>query len=97
MKEICIAKSDEETKIYLIENRQIVERNCEEASNPMIEGNIFIGKIQNVLPGMQAAFVRIGYKKNAFIHLRDLLPKKDVTQENSEVKQDIRNLVKPRR
>ena len=40
-----------------------------------LEGNIYIGKVQNVLLGMQAAFVDIGKEKNTFIHIRDVMPK----------------------
>ena len=39
------------------------------------QGNIYIGKVQNVLLGMQAAFVDIGKEKNTFIHIRDVMPK----------------------
>ncbi len=98
MKEIYIEREDKSTKIYLIEDYQIIEKHKEDDDNPMIEGNIYIGKVQNVLVGMQAAFVRIGKTKNAFIHLKDILPKQDLTKEQKqEDKKDIRKLVKPRR
>lgn len=98
MKEIFISKDEEYKKIYLIQDFQIVEKHVEEIENPMIEGNIYIGKVQNVLPGMQAAFIRIGNTKNAFIHLKDLLPKKDVANpQKEEIQNDIRKVIKPRR
>lgn len=98
MKEIFISKDEEYKKIYLIQDFQIVEKHVEEIENPMIEGNIYIGKVQNVLPGMQAAFIRIGNTKNAFIHLKDLLPKKDVANlQKQEIQNDIRKVIKPRR
>ena len=98
MKEIFISKDEEYKKIYLIQDFQIVEKHIEEIENPMIEGNIYIGKVQNVLPGMQAAFIRIGNTKNAFIHLKDLLPKKDVANlQKQETQNDIRKVIKPRR
>lgn len=96
MKEIYIEQEDNIKKIYLIENNIIIEKHNEDIENPMIEGNIYVGKVQNVLPGMQAAFVRIGKNKNAFIHLKDILPKEDVTkkQENDE-KKCIQNIIRP--
>ena len=74
MKEIFIDEDKNFTKIYLIEDYKIIEKHNENKKSPMIEGNIYVGKVQNVLPGMQAAFVRIGNTKNAFIHLKDILP-----------------------
>ena len=98
MREIYISRDETYTKIYLIEDMQIVEKHKEEIKNPMIEGNIYVGKVQNVLPGMQAAFVRIGNTKNAFVHLKDLLPKEDVTKPVEKSSQnDIRKVIKPRR
>lgn len=96
MKEIFIDEDKNFTKIYLIEDYKIIEKHNENKKSPMIEGNIYVGKVQNVLPGMQAAFVRIGNTKNAFIHLKDILPKEDVTKlEKNELKTDIKNIIKP--
>ena len=96
MKEVYIDVDGNLKKIYLIEEGKIIEKHTESIANPILEGNIYAGKIQNVLPGMNAAFVRIGDSKNAFIHLKDLLPKKDITKkENQNEEEDIRNVVKP--
>lgn len=99
MKEIYISRENNTTQIYLIEDWIIVEKHSENIDNPMIEGNIYIGKVQNVLPGMQAAFVRIGNTKNAFIHLKDILPKENVAnrKEKKPLKKDIRKVIRPRR
>lgn len=98
MKEIYIARENDTTQIFLIEDWQIVEKHTEKTDNPMIEGNIYIGKVQNVLPGMQAAFVKIGNTKNAFIHLKDILPKVDITNcKGKKELKDIRKVVRPRR
>lgn len=50
MKEIYIKQEDNAKKIYLIEDNIILEKHEENAENPMLEGNIYIGKVQNVLP-----------------------------------------------
>lgn len=50
MKEIYIKEDENVKKIYLIENSIILEKHEESNENPMLEGNIYIGKVQNVLP-----------------------------------------------
>ncbi len=97
MKEIFINVEDSIKKIYLIEDEIIIEKHEEDMNSPMLEGNIYAGKIQNVLPGMQAAFVNIGSGKNAFIHLRDILPKQDLNlgKKNIQSNVSINELVKP--
>lgn len=50
MKEIYIKQENEVKKVYLIENQVILEKHEENLENPMLEGNIYIGKVQNVLP-----------------------------------------------
>lgn len=84
MKEIIINKIADKQTIMLLENGTILEKYEEGNKKQRIEGNIYIGKVENVLPGMQAAFVNIGEKRNAFIHLKDLLPKFDETKINIE-------------
>ena len=95
MKEIYIDEDENLKKVYLIENKKIIEKHTESIKNPMTEGNIYVGKVQNVLPGMKSAFINIGISKNAFIHLKDLLPKEDVTKKIEEKEIDIRKIVKP--
>ena len=86
MKELLIRELEtKEIEILLIEDGIVVERYINNDENNRIEGNIYIGKVQNVLPGMQAAFVNIGKGKNTFIHLKDILPKQDVTDKNSNI------------
>lgn len=96
MKEIYIKEENEIRKIYLIENNILLEKHEENMNKPMLEGNIYVGKVQNVLAGMKAAFVNIGTDKNVFIHLRDILPQSDITvRDRLEENQDIRKYIKP--
>jgi len=97
MKELIINAQNECEDIYLVEDGMLTERYHDSKTKKRLEGNIYIGKIQNVVPGLQAAFVDVGESKNAFIHLKDVLPKKDVVKDNSEVDtvSDISNVVKP--
>ena len=75
MKEIIINNDEEKSNIVVLEDRKVVEHYCEYYDNKTIEGNIYIGKVVSVLQGMQAAFVDIGEEKNAFLHIKDVLPK----------------------
>ncbi len=90
MKELIVSVEDEIENILLIEDGILVEKYEDSKFKRRLEGNIYIGKVQNILPGLQAAFVNVGENKNAFIHLKDVLPKVDVTKkqdDNTEKKQ----------
>ncbi len=99
MKEIIINIDKEQNKtIMLVENGNLIERYIENSKIRRLEGNIYVGKIQNVLQGMQAAFVDIGEGKNTFIHIKDLLPKLDTKTNNPEEivsKSNIKDIAKP--
>lgn len=77
MNEIIVYEDKQKNKnISYLEDGKIVENYNENFNQERIEGNIYAGKIQRVLPGMQAAFVDIGKSKNAFLHIKDIIPKK---------------------
>ena len=61
MKKIIINNDNEKSTIIVLEDGKIIEQYQEFFDNKTIEGNIYIGKVVSVLPGMQAAFVDIGY------------------------------------
>ena len=93
MQELMIHKAEDETKtIMLLENGIVVEKYEETPQSKRLEGNVYLGKIQNVLPGMQAAFVDIGASKNTFIHLKDILPKIDVTKTEGKTEVETKNI-----
>lgn len=71
MQEIRIKVDTNEKVATLIEDYKIVERYIIKNQNN-IEGNIYIGSIKNIVPGIKAVFVDIGKEKNAFIHFEDL-------------------------
>ena len=81
MKEIIIYEENENKTIMYLENQNILEKYEENENNKTIEGKIYIGKVQNILSGLQAAFVDLGNGKNAFIHLKDILPKRNIVEE----------------
>ncbi len=95
MLEIIIDKKNEEEKIALLENGNLVEYYEENEKTARYEGNIYVGIIKDIIPGMQSAFVDIGTEKNSFMHVKDLVPKVDETKENIEDKLEIKKLAKP--
>ena len=60
------------TRIALTEAGKLVELHIERADYERMVGNIYKGKIQNVIPGMQAAFIDIGYESNAFLPFSEI-------------------------
>ena len=66
MKRILVDSRDFGTRIGIVEDGLLMELVYEPKNSMPIVGNIYAGKIMNVLPGMQAAFVDIGREKNAF-------------------------------
>lgn len=99
MQELIIHQDNEENKIVaLVENGKLVEKYEEREELKRLEGNIYLGKVENVLVGMQAAFVDIGAEKNTFIHIKDIIPKaSNETGNKNEVlsKHDIKNYIRP--
>ena len=94
-KELIIFNRDERKIIALLEDDELVEEYEEDENNKSIEGNIYVGKVQNVLTGLQSAFVNIGEKRNAFIHVKDILPKVDVAKGEKNDDVPINKLIKP--
>ena len=94
MKEILINQSKDKKQILLLEDGNLVEKYEENKDIQRIEGNIYIGKVENVLQGMQSAFVDIGEEKNTFIHLRDILPKIDVKDGVQTPNKKIKEVIK---
>jgi ribonuclease G len=62
-----------ETRVALIENGIIAELHIERETSKGTLGNIYLGKVSRVLPGMQAAFIDVGLERAAFLHVEDLI------------------------
>ncbi|MDD4601462.1 Ribonuclease G [bioreactor metagenome] len=73
-KNIIVSIMPEETRMALIEDGDLLEVSIERTDHAHIVGNIYKGKVKNVLPGMQAVFVDIGHDKNAFLYTGDISP-----------------------
>ena len=73
-REIVINSSASETRIAILEDKDLVEIMVERPDARRRVGDIYKGRVNAVLPGMQAAFVDIGHEKTAFLHASDLHP-----------------------
>lgn len=72
-REILINGSQRETRVAILEDDRLVELLIDRPDHRRIVGDIYLGKVEAVLPGIQAAFVDIGLEKSAFLHASDLL------------------------
>ena len=71
--EILINVTPRETRVALVENGMLQELHIERASRRGVVGNVYKGRVQRVMPGMQAAFVEVGLERAAFLHASDIL------------------------
>ncbi|HEX30266.1 TPA: Rne/Rng family ribonuclease, partial [Candidatus Poribacteria bacterium] len=71
-KEILVSDDEFETRVALLENGVLTEFYSERKDEVRILNNIYKGRVNSILPGMQAAFVDIGLDRNAFLHISDL-------------------------
>ncbi len=94
MLEIIVNKQKDLKTIALVENGKLVEQYEEKKNSNRNEGNIFIGIIKDILPGMQSAFVDIGTEKNSFIHLKDILPQVDEKKGEKQENKNINDVIK---
>ncbi|MBN2681560.1 MAG: Rne/Rng family ribonuclease [Bacteroidales bacterium] len=72
--ELVIDVSASEINIALLQEKKLIELNKDKSSTQFSVGDIFLGKVKKVMPGLNAAFVDVGYEKDAFLHYLDLGP-----------------------
>ena len=74
-KELIIRSSSEDVDFALLKDGKLIELHKDEGGNDFSVGDVFIAKIRKTVPGLNAAFVNVGYEKDAFLHYHDLGPK----------------------
>lgn len=74
VKELIINSTPNGVTIALLQDKQLVELNKEQVNNNYSVGDIYLGRIKKIMPGLNAAFVDVGYEKDAFLHYLDLGP-----------------------
>jgi ribonuclease G len=88
-REILINGSQRETRVAILEDDRLVELLVDRPDHRRTVGDIYLGRVEAVLPGIQAAFVDIGQEKSAFLHASDLLePDEDEELEEAEEGED---------
>ncbi|MGC4079347.1 MAG: Rne/Rng family ribonuclease [Rubrivivax sp.] len=73
-KELIINASGDTVEIALLEDKKLVELHYEQGKDDFAVGDLYLGKIKKLMPGLNAAFVDVGYEKDAFLHYTDLSP-----------------------
>ncbi|MBA3495957.1 MAG: Rne/Rng family ribonuclease [Gemmatimonadales bacterium] len=86
-REILINGSQRETRLAILEDDRLVELLVDRPDHRRTVGDIYLGRVEAVLPGIQAAFVDIGLEKSAFLHASDLL-EPDEDEDPVEVAED---------
>ena len=97
MLELIINKNEDLENIILLQNGKIIEyyTSTEEDRKRRLEGNIYVGKVGDIIDGMQAAFVDFGESKKGFIHLKDAMPQVDEKKQKLDTSIDIKKVLKP--
>ena len=73
-KELIINASGEGVEIALLEDKKLVELHYERGQDQFAVGDLYLGKVKKLMPGLNAVFVDVGYEKDAFLHYTDLSP-----------------------
>ena len=77
MKEVLINSTSLEVRAAIVEDGELVEFMVERAQTRRLVGDVYLGRVNAILPGIQAAFVDIGYEKAGFLHASDLVSDTD--------------------
>ena len=73
-RELIISSDVSEVNIVLLEDKQLVEFHKEQKNNSISVGDVYLGRVKKILPGLNSAFIDIGCRKDAFLHYLDLGP-----------------------
>jgi ribonuclease G len=94
MKKILISADPYETRVAIIEEDVVVETYVERATRRSLLGNVYLGRVDNVLPGMEAAFIDVGLEKNGFLYVDEIvLPE---LEDRERRKKKIEELIRPK-
>ena len=72
--ELIISATQDGCRIALLKDKTLVEFHHEEEGSRFTVGDIYLGTVKKVVPGLNAAFIDVGYEKDAFLHYLDLGP-----------------------
>ena len=71
-KDLIIDVGDTEVSLALLDDKQLIELNKEKRNIKFSVGDIYLGKVKKIMPGLNAAFINVGYERDAFLHYLDL-------------------------
>ena len=71
-KDLIIDVNDSEVSLALLEDKQLIELNKEKRNIKFSVGDIYLGKVKKIMPGLNAAFINVGFERDAFLHYLDL-------------------------
>lgn len=74
IRDLVINSTPAGVEIALLEDKLLVELHKEKANNNFSVGDVYLGKVKKIMPGLNAAFIDVGYEKDAFLHYLDLGP-----------------------
>jgi ribonuclease G len=94
-REILINGSQRETRVAILEDDRLVELLVDRPDHRRTVGDIYLGRVEAVLPGIQAAFVDIGQEKSAFLHASDLLEPDEDEEPDDEEPEDVAEAGQP--
>lgn len=91
--ELLINVNEFETRVALLQGGALQELHIARSRGYSLTGNIYLGKVQRVVPGMQAAFVDLGLERPGFLHARDMRRRRKASDESGDIAEpDIRDL-----
>src|SRR5207302_3118350 len=87
-RELLINAAPRETRVAILEDDELVELLVDRPEARRMVGDIYLGRVEAVLPGIQAAFVDIGTEKSAFLHASDLVYPDDESDDDEDDDED---------
>jgi ribonuclease G len=91
--ELLINVTDFETRVALLSGGSVQEVHLARAEGYSLTGNVYIGRVERIVPGMQAAFVNVGLERPGFLHVRDIEGPRLMLGEEPDGTRDIRELL----
>ncbi len=91
---MLVSSDKNETRVAILESKQVTQLFFDRKRNKSLVGNIYLGRIENVLSGLDAAFVDIGEEKNAFLYINEVAYDYEL-EEREEITRKIQHILKP--
>lgn len=92
---MLISSDKNETRVAIVESKQVTQLFFDRKHSKSLVGNIYLGRVENVLPGLDAAFVNIGEEKNAFLYINEVGYDMDL-EDREEIPKKIQYILKPK-